>query len=628
MIIFKNIKFENFLSFNGKHEYVFPLNGIHWITGRNHDDNFGSIGSGKTSFTFVIQYALFGIIEKKLAKKDQIINKKAKKDLMVQLEFSVDGVDYRITRYRHHSDFDNLIKLETLLDGEWKDITSTSADATQKEIDTIISITPETFLKTILYSREDDKHFFKLTNSERIKIFENIIQSNKFNKYTKKAKEKNKEITKKIIEAEKQEVSLDSVYKLHVKNAKEEKENIDNKSDDLKRKIKKLKEKDDVTFTLDEYEKALSALKALEQAVETLDDELDALTDNSSEIRLLEKNVIKYETRIENQNTKIVKQLKKIDGVEPIKCSNCGSIQNEEEFNETIAYNKETYDDYVAELNDFSKTHKEYKDKLLEVKQAQEKYDLDYNVIDSNKTKAEKKLKQFKSDNKEVLKLTKDVITAMKDRDDTIKTYQIQLDSLNYDNVDKFTEDSLTAKDKLKIVKDEILKLKEERDMILWWIDALDMKNEDSIKNYIITRVIPVFNNILKKNLDSIFDGSVSITVDALLNETIMKDNKPYNYSEFSSGEKFKINFCANFSMFDMTNINLVSSNLIFFDDVFINIDLQTTIKILDIIKNKYVQNTAVYIISHDMNVQHNTNPLTKTVINKKHEDSYIEILE
>ena len=75
-----------------------------------------------------------------------------------------------------------------------------------------------------------------------------------------------------------------------------------------------------------------------------------------------------------------------------------------------------------------------------------------------------------------------------------------------------------------------------------------------------------------------------------------------------------------------MTQINLISSNLIFFDDVFINIDLPNTIKFLDLIKKKYSGKSAVYLISHDKNVENNVQPLTKTVIQKKDEKSYFYV--
>jgi len=195
MLKINSIEFENFLSFYGKHTYSFANNGMHWIKGINndsekkyarHDGLIHSVGSGKSSFTFVIQYAFFGEIEKNVTK-DKIINKEAEKNLFVSCDFECENERYRIRRYRKHIDHGDKIFLEMFIDNDWKDITSSKP---QEQINDLIVINQTTFLKSILYSREDDKQFFDSPNGERIKIFENIIQLNKFAKFIKRVKDK------------------------------------------------------------------------------------------------------------------------------------------------------------------------------------------------------------------------------------------------------------------------------------------------------------------------------------------------------------------------------------------------------------------------------------------------------
>ena len=72
----------------------------------------GVSGSGKSSFTMVIRYALFGDVQKigRLSK-TSVVNKQAKGDCFVKLYFVKDGTSYRIERYRNHSVEKNGLKI-------------------------------------------------------------------------------------------------------------------------------------------------------------------------------------------------------------------------------------------------------------------------------------------------------------------------------------------------------------------------------------------------------------------------------------------------------------------------------------------------------------------------------------
>lgn len=612
MIKFKEIFFENFLSFYGEHHYKFESNGIHWISGLNldEDDTNVSIGSGKTSFTFVIQYALFGQIEKKLSKKDKIINKIAGKNLLVKLLFEVDDKLYKISRYRKHNEFDNDIKFEMYSNDTWIDLTSTSAEATQKQINDIISISPETFLKIILYSREDDKHFFKLTNSERIKIFENIIQLNKFNKYQKNIKNKIKNNEEELIAKEKEEYSIEKVIKVYEQNAKDEKTQIDKEIKLINSHLKKLKSLN-TNYDINKFEELKYKLKLTKILKKDIENETI---------------IIPKTDQVENKIYALINKKDKINtktkNLKPITCENCGSVQNEKEYKSILA-------SYDTELLEIENEIEEYNNELNLIKEMIPKQQ-------EKKEEQEKKLIEIKNEIKELnnqleenfndlLNMSDDEIQELQVKQDLINQYERDLERINYNKVDEFIEKANIETNKLNKIKEEKKQLIKTKKMLSWWNEALDMKNENSIKSYIISQVIPVFNNILKNNLNLIFDGKLEIYIDQQLNEKVIKDGQEYDYFELSSGEKFKVNFCTNFSIFDMTKINISSSNLIFFDDVFINIDLPTTLKFLNLIENKYSKDSAIYLISHDKNVENNINPLSKTIIKKKDSKSYIE---
>ena len=619
MIKFEEIYFSNFLSFYGDHYFSFANKGFHHIEGFNLDEvveeneeEVVSIGSGKTSFTFVIQYALFGMISKKLDKKDKIINKKVKKNLKVQLVFKTNNEKYRITRYRKHDEHNNNLYLEiySIKNKQWIDLTETSNEDTQNSINNIIEISSETFLKTILYSREDEKQFFKLTQSERIKIIENIIQLNKFNKYLKKIKSKIKKNNEELIEAEKEETGLKKAIKIHQKNADDEKKEVDKNIKLVKKHLEKLKTLNK-TYNFDLFDTLNKNIKNIKQELKELNYETIIILDPTSTENMI------------NNLTKEIKNIEiKIEKIEPITCKECGAVQDQEDYNNRIKELQETQKSRIKELNEYEE---ELEQVLKIIPEQLQKKEIQDNLKEKLKEQLDKFEKELEDNFEDLLDLTYDEIEELRIKQDLINQYEKDLKAFNYKKSEEHLKKAEKEEKKLNKIKKQINELLENKKMLSWWEEALDMKNENSIKSFIISQIIPVLNNILKNNLNYIFNGNLSIYIDNSLKEKIYKNDVEYDYFELSSGEKLKVNFATNFSIFDMTKINLTSSNLIFFDDVFINIDLPTTLKFLNLINDKYANNAAIYLISHDKNVVDNISPLTHTIIKKKNDISYIE---
>lgn len=555
MLTFKKIIIENFLSFYGSHEYKLHKKGVHWIKGINYDspeDEDGdenSIASGKSSFTFAIQYAFFGEIEKKI-KKDKIINKEAEKDLAVILEFMCDDVDYRIERYRKHSKEKDNLYLKMLVNEEWKDVlTKSTPSETQKEINKIVVVNNDTLLKSMLFSREDRKQFFELTQSSRINIFENIIQLNKFAKYLKRIKKKLKDVKEKLIALDRDR----AVVNAKIDGAKESIEFEEQRIEKEKAKI----------FT------------NLKNAITTKKNEIESIK-NSIETCL--SNIKKYKKQIENYNDKF-------DTLKVNKCPNCNFVLNQDYLYDM----KESISDDIKSKKKYIKSENEEKKELG-------------NKLEIAKNEIEQRRKDFEN------------FSNLDFKDD-----------IDYTTIEKYKNKLKKLNTKLKKIKSAKTKFENRKEMLEWWIQALDVKNENSIKSYIMSKIIPVFNNLLRQNVNYAYDESVSVAVDQKLNETIVKDGEDYEYNEFSTGEKLKLNLCCNLSIFDMTRINLSGSSLLFLDEIFSNVDPPTVKKFLKVLKEKYSKNAALYIISHLKSVRDNIEPLTTTIIEKRNGRSSIK---
>ena len=102
MITLKNITLRNFLSIGQVTQAVsFDRQDLTLILGENLDlgGDGARNGTGKTTLIQGLSYALFGIPINSI-RKDNLVNRTNGKAMMVTLEFSVDGIDYKIERGR------------------------------------------------------------------------------------------------------------------------------------------------------------------------------------------------------------------------------------------------------------------------------------------------------------------------------------------------------------------------------------------------------------------------------------------------------------------------------------------------------------------------------------------------
>jgi DNA repair exonuclease SbcCD ATPase subunit len=154
----------------------------------------------------------------------------------------------------------------------------------------------------------------------------------------------------------------------------------------------------------------------------------------------------------------------------------------------------------------------------------------------------------------------------------------------------------------------------------------LDVKEEHSIKQHLVSQIVPVFNTILTKNMSTMYEGNVDLSFDSNMKETLTVKDYTMFPEEFSTGERNKINFIINLSIFDLTRINLNGSNIIFFDEIFTSLDKPTIKKMIALILAKFGTDTLIHVISHDDYVKSNVKPVQTLKIVKKDDQSKIII--
>ena len=173
MIILKNITLRNFLSIGQVTQAVdFNRQDLTLILGENLDlgGDGARNGTGKTSLIQGLSYALFGVPINSI-RKDNLVNRTNAKGMLVTLEFSVNGIDYKIERGRKPNLLrfyvnDNLQKGNDDAQGENKE--------TQVAIEKILCMSSSMFRHIVALNTYSEP-FLALKANEQREIIEQLL---------------------------------------------------------------------------------------------------------------------------------------------------------------------------------------------------------------------------------------------------------------------------------------------------------------------------------------------------------------------------------------------------------------------------------------------------------------------
>ena len=173
MITLKNITLRNFLSIGQVTQAVnFDRQELTLILGENLDlgGDGARNGTGKTSLIQALSYALFGVPINSI-RKDNLVNRTNGKNMMVTLEFSVNGIDYKIERGRKP----NILRFYVNSDlQKGLDDAQGENKETQIAIERVIHMSSDMF-KHIVALNTYSEPFLALKNNEQRDIIEQLL---------------------------------------------------------------------------------------------------------------------------------------------------------------------------------------------------------------------------------------------------------------------------------------------------------------------------------------------------------------------------------------------------------------------------------------------------------------------
>jgi DNA repair exonuclease SbcCD ATPase subunit len=173
MITLKNITLRNFLSIGQVTQAVnFDRQELTLILGENLDlgGDGARNGTGKTTLIQGLSYALFGVPINSI-RKDNLVNRTNAKNMMVTLEFSVEGIEYKIERGRKP----NVLRfyVNNSLQKGMDDAQGENKE-TQASIEKVIHMSSDMF-KHIVALNTYSEPFLALKNNEQRDIIEQLL---------------------------------------------------------------------------------------------------------------------------------------------------------------------------------------------------------------------------------------------------------------------------------------------------------------------------------------------------------------------------------------------------------------------------------------------------------------------
>jgi DNA repair exonuclease SbcCD ATPase subunit len=172
MITLKNITLRNFLSIGQVTQAVdFNKQELTLILGENLDlgGDGARNGTGKTTLIQGLSYALFGNPINSI-RKDNLVNRTNAKGMMVTLEFTANGIDYKIERGRKP----NILRFYVNNDLQKQDDTQGENKETQQAIEKILNMSGDMFKHIVALNTYSDP-FLALKANEQREIIEQLL---------------------------------------------------------------------------------------------------------------------------------------------------------------------------------------------------------------------------------------------------------------------------------------------------------------------------------------------------------------------------------------------------------------------------------------------------------------------
>ena len=323
MIHIKNLTVKNFMSVGNSTQGIdFDRKDLTLVLGENLDlgGDGSRNGTGKTTIINALSYALYGTALSNI-RKDNLVNKTNGKNMLVSLDFSVGGKDFKIERGRKP----NLLRF--YVNNEEQAVTDNAqgdSRETQDAIEQMLGLSHDMF-KHILALNTYTEPFLSLKANDQRTIIEQLLGITQLSERADRIKELNKE-TKDAIQQE----------EFRIRAEQEANKRIEEQVESLKRRqtLWTTKHEQDVK----ELEKALAALQDIDIEVE-----IQAHKDHKEwdqkrkDINELSSQISRVKLDISREDKLAAKLAKEIETLANHECHTCGQAFHDSKHEQVLA---------------------------------------------------------------------------------------------------------------------------------------------------------------------------------------------------------------------------------------------------------------------------------------------------
>jgi len=539
MIVFKNIRYKNFLSSgNTFTEIDLRKSRSTLVVGHN--------GAGKSTMLDALSFSLFGKPHRKISKA-QLVNSINQKHALVEVEFSVGTSNFKIIRGIKPNVF------EIWKDGKMINQSSHAMEYQKILEQNILKLNHKSFHQVVVLGSSSFIPFMQLNAGHRRDVIEDLLDINIFSKMNVILKEKNSVL-------------------------KDRMSTINHTIDLTKNKIEQQSKyiRDIAALTTENKKKYEKQIKTAEEKIQKLQEqnnELSSELENKDDLDLTglqerKNNAIALRAEQKQELKSVAKRglfLEKND-----ECPTCEQpIQNKDKLvyeTKNQAYKIESTLNMIE--SDFKVIEQEMQSLQKVIEQVNEKT----NIINSNNREIAS-LNQSNKDLKSYLEeeVSSDLTTARK-----------ELENLSTQKEDLLEE-------KLKVTE-----------QFNYNGVIAEMLRDTGIKTKIIKQYLPAINKLVNQHLQ-VLDFFVSFDLDESFQETIRSRYRDdFTYESFSEGEKQRIDLSLLFTWRQIAKMkNSVATNLLLLDETFdSSLDHDGVENLLKIL-NTLGEDTNTFIISH-----------------------------
>ena len=543
MIVFKKIRWKNFLSTgNIFTEIELNKSATTLIVGEN--------GAGKSTLLDALSFALFNKPFRKI-NKPLLLNSITKKDLVVEIEFTIGSNNYKIVRGIKPNVF------EVYQNGSLLNQSADSKDYQDILEKQILKINFKSFCQVVVLGSASFVPFMSLPAGQRREIIEDLLDLQIFTSMNVILKQRITSNAEDLIKHEANKTIVEEKMKLVKKHLIEIQNNnekiISEKNERREQTNTQVNVLDDEYWKLDNKRKDLEEKMVDEKELASSMKKLTALKHKFEAHLSSQKEQIKFFT--DHDNCPTCKQ--EID--ETFKCD---MVQN----------NQERVKELEDNLEVVAKNYVETNNKINEIMNIQ---------TEINNTKM---------DIHKISTKISSLIEYKTQLENEINTIQKTVKEDNFDQLNKLVNELKEAEDVLS----------ELHDLKQTYQAVSVLLKDGGIKAKIIKQYIPIINKLINKYLSSM-DFFVQFELNEEFNETIKsRFRDEFSYASFSEGEKMRINLAILFTWRAVAKLrNSISTNILIMDEVMdSSLDSNGTEEFMKVLTQLAID-TNTFIISH-----------------------------